>query len=332
MCGFFCKKKSYKVIQAISYDFSSTTFQRTMPKELTHWLVAQATMRECGIPQQHNDLVQLGAIFPDAPYYTLGKQRSRALQLADRLHGASGEDTFSMVQDCIEILRAIPRESSLASSLRAFLLGAITHLCTDAVFHPFVYFASGNFHINSNLAWRNHRALESALDLAFCQAFATKPYSFSLGAYLHSSEPALERILTSIPAFAPFRNAILDGYRTITVVRKLGSNTPLRWLLDRVESRLPMSVQFYTALRYTSSKELSIDVLQDFQHPVTGEHCQTSLRAMFDTAVQESVRVWNEVERCLANDTNFCERGKSLEVGLVGVASAEMRYFAETHP
>jgi hypothetical protein len=299
-----------------------------MPKEITHWLVAEATMQKLGVERHYGDLLQLGAIFPDAPYYTLGKQRSHTLSLADRLHGASGEDTFEIVRACMEAIRQTPYQNSLHYSLRAFLLGVITHICTDGIFHPFVYFWSGNFHTNFHLAWRNHRALESALDLAFCKKNGVTPDSFLLGTYLRRSAPVLAGILPHLPSIAPFQQAIFSGYRTMNAVRRLSTSAPLGWLLDRIESALPMSWQFSIALRYTSLRHINVLREQSFRHPVTAEAHSTSFQALFDASVQESVRMWSEVERCLASGEAFEERGNSLEVGLVGVASAEMRYFA----
>jgi hypothetical protein len=305
-----------------------------MPKEITHWLVAEQAMRELEWERQNGDqafvqqsLVRLGAVFPDAPYYTLGGKRPRALQLADRLHGALGEDTFDIVQDCIAVIRQTSHEDSFSQSFRDFLFGAITHICTDVIFHPFVYFWSGDVRTNFHCAWRNHRAFESALDLVFCKEFGVHPDSFSLAQDLHHCTPVLAGILAHVPSIVPFHKEILSGYSTMATVRRLGANAPLGWLLDRVESALPISWQFYTALRYTTDRGLDAKKMYKFQHPVTGELDFTSFQTLFDASVQESVRVWGQVERCLASGEAFEERGKSLEVGIAGIASSEMRYF-----
>jgi hypothetical protein len=340
-----------------------------MPKEITHWLIADKVAekitekitgkhtdkntepREQESPRkqdivrvvrEHRHLLYLGAILHDAPYYTPGSQRQEAVRLADRLHGASGEDTFEILYDIVRGIQhnfLLQHTSSNADftkrlhQLQTFFLGAITHIAADSIFHPCIYYASGNLHTAPHQAWRNHRALESALDLAFCEHFNVSPHQFLLEAYLSQSNQELPHLLDAAPNLALHASAIQNGYRTLARVRRLGTNALLRSCLNGTESLLPMCVQSYTALRYTSAREMSVVAPQTYCHPITGETHVQSFLEMFEDAVQESVRVWGVFERYFDgmtnNNTSIREHGASLEVGLVGVASPRMRFFAE---
>lgn len=307
-----------------------------MPKEITHWLIVDEVLRNpdltnLAVQYRDNDLrhiAYLGAILHDAPYYVLGRRRSRALQLADRLHGAAGEDTFELLRSALPILRSKPNNHVF----RAFLLGATTHICSDGIFHPYIYWHSGNVFTAPNHAWQQHRAFESALDLAFGECFC-KRFSldtFPLHEYLRRAERILPELLKAIPLLTDFAEEILSGYRTLARVRCYATNTVFRSLTERVNPRLPMSVQTYTALCYPTPSPLQsrITTPLSYTHPVTGEAFSASLQEMFNVSVQESVRVWKTFEQCVAEGGDFDECGKSLEVGLCGIASSAMCHFA----
>jgi hypothetical protein len=323
-----------------------------MPKEITHWLVADKVIerleRESSSMQdivramrEYPDFVYLGAILHDAPYYVLGSQRSDAVRCADRLHGASGENTFELLHAIAErITRPSPVTTRLLRPFHALLLGAITHICTDCIFHPVIYYASGNLHRSPDVAWRNHRALESSLDLALCEYFERLPASFSLDEYLHRGGESLSAMLNAVPILAPSAAAILDGYRTIARVRRVGTHRLLRSFFDLAEPLLPRSMQAYTALRYTSSRGIDVAAQQTYRHPVTGVSAAVSFLELFEASVQESVRVWRLFEKNFSENVptksmnanaqdGIAEKGASLEVGLIGVAAAEMRFFCD---
>jgi hypothetical protein len=306
-----------------------------MPKEITHWLIADEVLRhpdlKCVAGQyRDNDLrhiVYLGAILHDASYYTLGRKRSRALQLADRLHGASGEDTFELLRFALPMLRSEPNNYAL----RAFLFGATTHICADGIFHPYIYWYSGNLFASPHHAWQRHRALESALDLAFgayfCKDFALD--TFRLHEYLRRADLILPELLQAIPLLTGFVEEILSGYHTLTRVRRFATNTIFRSLTERINPHLPISAQAYTALCYPTAlpPQHRITTTLSYCHPVTGEVFAVSLQEMFEAAVQESVRVWEAFEKCVLEGVQFDECGRSLEVGIHGIPSSAMRHF-----
>lgn len=339
-----------------------------MPKEITHWLIAEETARRlvsCSDADSPDDdttktaleafpvLIHLGALLHDVLYYVRSGKADvgRCTKLANALHGADGEDTFGLLRDLLSF-RHSTIQGGGEGALRAFLLGALTHICTDAVFHPYIYYTAGNYVEKSThfQAWYNHRALESAIDLAFCREQGISLRTFSLGNDLRVGKHEMQFFLRHLAALqrqAPELWAIEatdyeNGYTTLAWLRVLFASSPINVVLDVAESIMTPFLQLqafaelhsYLGLRYSGRSPWSgiqTQTTLHYTHPVSGENYRTTLQELFESAVQESIRVWGILEPMLVEKTGAAlipEQGKSLEVGLLGVASSEMRYFA----
>jgi Zinc dependent phospholipase C len=325
-----------------------------MPKEVTHWLIAQRAADHLKSQPYlissktrqslaaYPAMVLLGATFHDALYYALYREASHNKHcdaVADRLHGSQGEDTFEIVRAFVACIR---QRSSLESddddddALRAFLLGVVTHYAADVVFHPYIYFASGNWHGKGLLAAQaNHRALESALDLAFCQTHGSTVHAFSLHQFLKESSLELQDVLQRLGQASYFdgnddaTKGVLHGYRTLAYIRRFATHALVNTVFDVVEPHLSPTLRAYTALRTTPHSCFGVpDVTAKlhYRHPITGEECESTLEEMFDAAVEESVRMWGLVETAIEGGV-LREKGKSLEVGLEGVPAVQMGFF-----
>lgn len=314
-----------------------------MPKEITHWLIAEEVGRRISLRVEHPELLRLGAIVHDVLYYVRLGNDARCTALANTLHGSAGEDTFGIVRDLTEG----NMHSSNSAALCSFLLGAVTHICADVIFHPYIYYTAGNFlekrtHFE---AWHNHRALESSLDLAFCRSLSVKPDSVSLSKDIHHSKQDLMLILEHLAAAQRKEGCQVQaedywqGYKTLGRLRPLLANTALNTLLDGAARHFPSLLRkafsaeswSYLGLRYSRQNSWNVQDVHarlHYRHPVSGEEYDTSLQELFDTAVQESVRVWQHLEQTILCGEPLLEKGKSLEVGLRGVPSVAMRYFA----
>lgn len=320
-----------------------------MPKEITHWLIAEEVGRRISLRVKHSELLRLGAIVHDVLYYVRLGNDARCTALANTLHGSAGEDTFGILRDLAEE----NIHSSNNAALRSFLLGAVTHICADVIFHPYIYYTAGNFlekrtHFQ---AWYNHRALESAIDLAFCRSLPVKPGRITLSKDIYRSKQDLMVVLMHLAAAQRKAGCQVQaedywqGYTTLGRLRPLLANTVLNALLDGVERLFPSLLRkilsadlwSYLGLRYSEQNSCNMHDVQTrlhYRHPVSGEERDTSLQELFDTAVQESVRVWQHLEKTILLEKTsprsepLLEKGKSLEVGLHAVPSAAMRYFA----
>ncbi len=134
-----------------------------MPRELTHWLVAEEVADRlpagplADAIRAHRDAYLLGAVAPDSPFYALLGQQHEVLQrVASAIHGADGSNTLGWVPEVA------------SADGWAFVAGVCTHVATDVVFHPFVYYYSGSWkaddpRIRDGAAIR-HVRLETAID------------------------------------------------------------------------------------------------------------------------------------------------------------------------
>lgn len=142
-----------------------------MPKELTHWILAERALdglgsegRLRGTIQSHRNLYLAGAVLPDTLLHLFrGPHAPTALALAHRFHDSSGNSHSPLIR--AESL--FP--GGLPPGLMACLLGVVSHMQADSVFHPFVYALSGDGGIG------RHYRLETAIDVRFLRRGAHPP-------------------------------------------------------------------------------------------------------------------------------------------------------------
>ncbi len=140
-----------------------------MPKEITHWLIAQevlltlpqdSTLRS--ILSAHRNLYSTSAILLDTPYYCLGRQCHKVKKSADHLHNLQS-NTFEPLTQLLEAKSYLSFGAELS-----FISGIISHIIADSIFHPFVSALSGP---ESGLKSLNntalHRHIETEIDLIF---------------------------------------------------------------------------------------------------------------------------------------------------------------------
>lgn len=166
-----------------------------MPKELTHWLLADraasALHPESRIRQlleENRDAWLIGAVLPDTLLHLFyGQQSKTAIRLAGRFHdpvaGSSygpliahlksqGQKELGQGSGTLWGLKVKGQEKTFESNLdpavTACLLGVAAHMEADIVFHPFVYSQSGN-----DMAL--HYSIETNLDLWFLYQGAKLP-------------------------------------------------------------------------------------------------------------------------------------------------------------
>lgn len=143
-----------------------------MPKEFTHWTIAEQVRRArwtrkdmlSQIIAEYPNMYLLGAMTHDSLYYPVFLPKSAGCEAAARnLH----------VEDITGPFRipALRYGELFNRPAAAFLAGAATHTVIDGVFHPFIYYFSGDSRssdpqIAGNASVR-HRTLETYLDLHF---------------------------------------------------------------------------------------------------------------------------------------------------------------------
>jgi len=142
-----------------------------MPKEITHWTLAQAATDELGsnsrlrkIILNHRSAYLGGAVLPDTLLHLFrGPNARKALELAHRFHDAYGNSFDPLIRAETKLAGEMPDD------LLACLLGVVSHMLADIVFHPFVYALSGTRDISQ------HYRLETAIDVLFLRQGTIPP-------------------------------------------------------------------------------------------------------------------------------------------------------------
>ena len=140
-----------------------------MPNLRSHILLAEqiykriesAQLRE--ILEKQSALYCLGAVVPDIFLYNI--LWWELPHLDDILHDYPKPRSVAMIRHMLNELKA---SSPLDPEKTAFILGLMTHILAENIFHPAIFYFSGNYydhdHNERHLAVSSHRHLETLLD------------------------------------------------------------------------------------------------------------------------------------------------------------------------
>jgi len=329
-----------------------------MPKEITHIEFSAETVSELekrgetslsSLLKENDSSMHFGSIAVDTFYYNLKFPfEKNYFQWGDIVHGAEGEDTSLPILEMIE--KTLGEFTAEAAKKKiAFLSGFLTHMAMDIVFHPFVYYFSGNYfasdpedRINAQM---RHRIIESWIDL-----LVLNKKSQSLQNYPHLKTIASQREINlelldflgkaCNKAWQKDENlfpALKKGYEiqmflAVNVLKNSSLLSFTRTLNDFMENKL----RAYLALFYPqNSKEIpeSIEYFGSFKHPVTGELFSGNLHDLFAKALTLSTDFLLAVSKYIFEDRdkNLLKsviKGYSLDVGIEGVKVHEVNYFS----
>ncbi|KKQ61455.1 MAG: hypothetical protein US81_C0006G0011 [Parcubacteria group bacterium GW2011_GWE2_38_18] len=137
-----------------------------MPKENTHLYFSHKLIKRI----EKNSIVEIikknlkffyfGSVMPDTFYYS---GNDDIVKISETIHGRFGNLTNEMVFDFLDAAKAKKSGSDLA-----FTFGFLTHCALDMVFHPVIYYLSGNYYdpkpAKAEDAIYLHRHLETYLD------------------------------------------------------------------------------------------------------------------------------------------------------------------------
>ncbi len=311
-----------------------------MPKEATHWIAAQRTASRLkgtkfgDAAERCPYALQLGAVFPDLPYYLAGSDslaREAAL-LGNRYHGEKGEDTYELLR---AILLSLRDEDS--PTHQAFLVGVASHLCLDAHFHPWVYFETGNYYdpvpSRRTVAIRNHRRFEGLLDVVLCGSVQQAREYRARGIWNQVETPISPLLEWAArhqkgPNVAAILKAANESFLKAQnlFVQPLASG-----LSGVVEPLLSAKWRELTALFYRNPTVRQWAQLKkpfEYRNPVSGTIHKASIEELFHQGVEASVELCCHLERAIGEGT-FDRQGPSLNFGLVGAAVSQARHFAD---
>ena len=143
-----------------------------MPRELVHWHIVDRVKFDprlgpaaAAVLTRYTDQAMLGSFTHDVPYY-FHAGHDAFEYVADYMHGTNGEDSFVPMKRLAAAILALPREER--DPAWALFAGMLTHIAADAVFHPMIFYFTGNYH-DSDPAERpraqaRHRLIEVYLE------------------------------------------------------------------------------------------------------------------------------------------------------------------------
>lgn len=305
-----------------------------MPKELSHWILAQAAIDELGsdsrlggILRRHRDAYLGGAVLPDTLLHLFrGRYAPSALKLAHHFHDAYGNSFDPLIR--AEAIHA----GALPEDLLACLLGVVSHSLADIVFHPFVFSLGGTRDIG------RHYRLETAIDVHFLQRGAVPPVRRLTELITPESRGTLLKAIAIL--FDP------DGtLPEPALTQALSLHCRFQGMYDRAAWKIAaMILGKLCGSPFREQRHLfyplgdSVDEYVDFvgsvaewSHPVTGDLVRSSIDDLARETRQRTSAVFRKIEEreSLSAALSECP-GVNLLTGLPGAGMSEMEHAARS--
>lgn len=307
-----------------------------MPKELTHIFLANAALAAfseeadgevlVGLLESYSDHYLFGTVLHDIAFCaSSGKEGERIKDRGMSVHGKSDGDTFGPMHRL-----ASEYEKTKQPELVAILAGALTHYHTDSVFHPFVYYYTGN-------QISRHYRLETLIDTWFFNHqndWLRKPVD-PMGIYKRLE---IKKLVPYLGLFLDLPKSCDDAMgRALKMHRfvlKLFRSRPGSLLFHLVSA-------FYGGQDYRDKRNLfyppgmrfampMFDHPFSYRHPVTGQPADESLHSLAEKVIEKSCNGFQEIASALWEGrpielTRFAEP-VSLETGMAGPTPETYNY------
>lgn len=292
-----------------------------MPKEITHWLLAEEVSgRLRGTPfeeplKRNGNILRIGAIVHDAPYYYLKPDREKRFgDLPRKLHGTV-DDAYELIGALLSY--TLERSRQEEEPLLAFLVGLVTHLFADALMHPLIFYLTGRYDDPSfrqgTVARQDHRRLESLIDMHLAGGY-DRVRGYSLATFLRTAEVPLIGLYNHVgnawlePGRAPdFAGGLSSAFRLFAFLQGLFRNPLLGRLAFRLFAITPAIVREILALSYSPQLlryEERITGTIRYRHPCTGREQAHTIATLFQEAVEQSVAFCRGLEPLLDSRAN----------------------------
>lgn len=318
-----------------------------MPKEILHWMIAdEAAKMLCGSDlgkavSAFPNCFRLGAVFPDLFFYIAGYRNSRRyLELANEYHGNDGEDTYTILRQLV----MLPKDDLFIGQIRAFCAGWIMHIHTDSVFHPLVYYITGNYHdpdpLVKTLAVQNHRRFETLMDMRFAVRAGMGTKAFLLKSVISGLELPFHCLTERLPhrnsqgeILHDFDLAASQSLKNFQFLQYISRKRILGNLLCLAHPFLPDWAREIATV-FDSSQLMSrfsgLDGKFHYRNPVTGEEKTASIDDLFQESADRSISFCLLTEAAVLNGDPglITEFGPSLGFGLEGVSADKACYFS----
>lgn len=298
-----------------------------MPKELTHWILADRVLaglspdsRLREIIGAHHSAYLGGAVLPDTLLHLFhGPHAATALALAHSFHDTVGNSFAPLIQT----ERRFP--DGLPPAMLACLLGVITHIEADIIFHPFVFALA-----ETDDAGR-HYQIETDIDCYFLRK-GIRPSARHL-VDLISPDTQKTLVNACVQLFDP------EGALPPTVPEHaLALHCSYQAKYDRTFWKLAVRLlsmamgspfreqrHLFYPLALSSASYRIKDSASEWHHPVTGELQRSTIEELARDAVKRTIDLLTLIETkgslAVALQTRH---GENLLTGLHGVNRSAM--------
>jgi len=298
-----------------------------LPKEVTHWLIAEETAKNLGDNVAGESALTypssraFGAIYPDILFYWPEKEGKPSP--AHYYHGLEGKDSYYLLRQAALHVK----DANHPGPWLAFLVGLASHVAADMVFHPLVYYLTGNYEDrdqkNRCRAIVAHRQLECLMDIFFAGRKKLRHMKLKeVVAHLELPFYDLARLDPAVSSIFP------QALKNFIRLQNLFAHPLLTRGLALFNPLLPESWQMISALFYHRALDRRLSRLNSplsYLHPVTGEGELVTMKELFHRAVEKGKKMAKEAAFDLSQGRPvFLERGASLSFGMDG----EPRYFS----
>jgi len=308
-----------------------------VPKENTHLYFAHELLSQINQEQitsiinRNTKPYYFGSVAPDSFYYSA---KASVRKISEDLHGRDGRLTNEIVFNLLDEARVKKIEADLA-----FVFGYLTHCALDIVFHPMIYYLSGNYYDadvkKANEAVYLHRHLETYLDTQVNQTYyfndyvnfkVLRPLFFPhyISKVYHTTPKEIERTLKRKSRIYSLlrNNLVLDILYIFYRFVKHSSWSKFKLFLGI----------FYGNLQHDDH---IIPKTINYRDVVTGEPKITTIYDLFNEAgafAVEMIAVAHNYYQGNITREQATEiiRGQSLNTGRVGVPVTDIRYFFDS--
>ncbi len=267
----------------------------SMPKEITHWTIAELIYSRMGDSwlkkalSEYKTIYFYGAVMYDSPYYA-------ALHFGDIIkagYRAHGEPPCDTITPYLRLGNIYDQEPHPA--LLALLAGALTHFSGDTTLHPLVYFLSGN-------KTSAHHTIETLIDRWFMEE--RNLFIPEKVAPLLRHLPVKEKVFYSwvLSFFNLSEDYLKDLKKTIRrhgLIQSLFHKIWIRSFLSRLSDIMGKKWQNQVSLFYPKEINTELPLFSEeipYRHPVTGESRKTTLQKIIAESVETGLRLFNQLE------------------------------------
>jgi len=321
-----------------------------MPREIVHWKVARAAYKGLSLilreklPEISEDAIFLGAIAHDAPYYLVSKVKDTKdfTQVAEYLHGTDGEDTYEPIRRLFEKVSLARKSGDEYSFTLGFLLGFLSHLVTDSIFHPPIIYLTGDYYdqdpVKANHSRRKHRALETSLDNQFVGEDSYPTISKVYSRFIAKAKSQeLEAIYTAItPNGLDMIKSRKNWELSFQVLGYLqvGFRSRIFGSLLKMFCKKHPTLSEYEALFNANRRKvtLSISLPFEWRDPLSGSEHRSSWSDLIKISVNRTLLLWSELISSLIDEEQpefLKEVGPSLSFNLPGIKRGAVIYTTE---